>query len=132
MKTHLIATIASVVLATTAGVASAAEHSSNMSKSSQPSAMHSMAKQGLSLTRGQQQLALKDLGRTGTTEKQPANFTPTVGATTPNDLTLSPVPANLGRQVSTLKPYDYALLKHELLIVDPTDKKVVDVINRHA
>ena len=91
-----------------------------------------MAKQGLSLTRAQQRLALKDIDRSGTTEIQPANFTPAVGAAVPNNLALKPVPTDLGRQVATLKPYDYALLKHDLLIVNPTDKKVVDVINRHA
>lgn len=40
--------------------------------------------------------------------------------------------ASAARQVSTLKPYDDVLLKHELLIVDSGNKKVVDVINRHA
>ena len=136
MKTQLFATVAAAVLLAGSVAASAAEHSSTMSNtmsnSSQPSAMHSMVKEGLSLTTAQQRLALKDIGRTGTTENQPANFTPTVGTTVPNDVAIKPVPANLARQVSTLKPYDYALLKHELLIVNPTDKKIVDVINRRA
>lgn len=57
---------------------------------------------------------------------------PRVGATVPNDVTLKPVPATLAQQVGALKSYDYALVKHELLIVDPSNKKVVDVITRHA
>jgi hypothetical protein len=42
------------------------------------------------------------------------------------------MPAKAASQVPTLRPYDYALLPDRLLIVNPTDKKVVDVINRHA
>jgi len=103
-----------------------------MSNMSQPSAMHKMTKPGLSLTSAQQKLAWKDVERSAMAQKAPADLTPRVGATVPNDVALKPVPADLGRQVSTLKPYDYALLKHKLLIVDPGNKKVVDVINRHT
>jgi hypothetical protein len=31
-----------------------------------------------------------------------------------------------------LKPYRYARLPNELLIVNPSDKEIVDVINSHA
>lgn len=99
---------------------------------SKPSATHAMAKQALSLTTAQQKLAWKDVEQSATAQKTPADFSPRVGATVPKDVALKPVPAKLSRQVSSLKPYDYALLKDELLIVDPTSKKVVDVINRHA
>ena len=132
MKTYLIVSATAVALASSIGFASAAEQSSTTSKMSQPSAMHEMTKPGLSLTTAQQRLAWKDVERTAMAQKAPADFTPRVGATVPNDVALKAVPAKLGRQVSTLKPYDYALLKHELLIVDPGNKKVVDVINRHA
>ena len=94
--------------------------------------MHEMTKPGLSLTTAQQKLAWTDIGRTAPAQKTPADFTPHVGATIPKDVALKAVPANLGRQVSALKPYDYALLKRDLLIVNPGDKKVVDVINRHT
>jgi hypothetical protein len=57
---------------------------------------------------------------------------PTIGATVPTEISLKPVPAKVATQVSTLRPYDYALLPDRLLIVNPSDKKVVDVINRHA
>lgn len=130
MKTHLIAAATAVALAS--GVASAAEQGSTMSKMSHPSAMHEMAKPGLTLTTAQQKLAWKDVERNATAQKAPTDFTARVGSTVPSDITLRPIPTKLGRQVSVLKPYDYALLKQELLIVDPGNKKVVDVINRHA
>jgi Protein of unknown function (DUF1236) len=132
MKTQLIAIVAAIALASGVTAASAAEHSASTSKSSPPFAKHSMARPGLKLTAAQKRLTLKDISGTGTAQNEPANFTATVGATVPADIALKPVPSKLGRQVSVLKPYDYALLKKEILIVSPSDKKVVDVINRRA
>lgn len=132
MKTPFIVAATAVALASSVGIASAAEQGSTTSKTSEPSAMHATTKPALSLTSSQQKLAWKDVERSARAQKTPADFAPRVGATVPNDVALKPVPAALGRRVSVLKPYDYALLRHELLIVDPSDKKVVDVINRHA
>ena len=132
MKTNLIVTATAVALAFSIGSASAAEQASTMSKMSKSSATQATAKQGLSLTSAQQKLAWKDVDRSATAQKTPADFAPRVGATVPNDVALRPIPAKLGQQVSSLRPYDYALVKHELLIVDPMNKKVIDVINRHA
>ena len=132
MKTQLVISVAAIALASTIGAASAAEHSSSMSKSSEPSAMHSMAKPGLHLTKAQQKLAWRDIDRSSSTQSKPADFTPAVGAIVPRGIVLKPVPATLGRQVSALKPYDYARRGHEVLIVNPTDKEVVDVIRQHS
>jgi hypothetical protein len=128
----LTAALAAVTLVSGVGAAFAAETGSTMSKSSKPSAMHSTTGPTLSLTTAQQRLAWKDIGRSSTAQNMPSDFTPYVGATIPTQITLKPVPAKLGRDVTALKHYDYALLKRELLIVNPTDKKVVDIINRHV
>jgi hypothetical protein len=132
MKTPIIVAATTIALASSIGIASAAEHGSAMSKTSQPSTMHEMTRPGLSLTTAQRKLAWQDAGRNATAQKAPTGFMPRVGATVPNDVTLKPVPATLAQQVGALKSYDYALVKHELLIVDPSNKKVVDVITRHA
>ena len=127
---QLIATVAVVALGASTGAASA--NWLHWWKSSPPSATHSMAKTGPSLTDAQQKLALKDIEQSGSAQSTPTDFTPTVGATVPKVLALKPVPDDLGQQVKALKSYDYALLDRELLIVNPTDKKIVDVINRHT
>ena len=132
MKTQLIATVVAIGLGMSAGAASASWFHWGTSKSTHTSAMHSRVKPGLSLTDAQQKLVLKDIGQSGQAQSGPTNYTPAVGATVPTALTLTPVPTDLGRQVTALKSDDYALLKRKLLIVDPTDKKVVDVINRQA
>ena len=92
----------------------------------------SMAKDSLSLTRSQQRTAWRDISKQATSQKAPGDFTASVGATIPNDISLKPVPAKVATRISSLKPYDYALLHGKLLIVNPDDKKIVDVINRRA
>ena len=91
-----------------------------------------MAKDNLSLTRSQQRTAWRDLSKEAISQKAPGGFTASVGAIIPNDLSLKPMPAKVATRISSLKPYDYALLHGKLLIVNPNDKKVVDVINRRA
>jgi Protein of unknown function (DUF1236) len=138
MKSHLIAIAATVALASGIGAASAAD-SQAMSKTSKPPAMQSMAKNSpsmakdtLSLTRSQERTAWRDLGKHASSQTAPSNFTASVGATMPGDVALQSVPAKVAARVSSLKPYDYALLQGKLLIVNPGDKKIVDVINRRA
>jgi hypothetical protein len=60
--------------------------------------------------------------------KAPSGFTPSVGATVPSSLALKPLPSDIVSQVPAVKPYQYAMFNNELLIVNPTDKKVVDII----
>ena len=138
MKFHIIAIAATVALTSGIGVASAAETQA-MSKTSTPPAMQSMAKNSpsmakdsLSLTRSQERTAWTDLSKQATSQTAPTNFAATIGATIPGDIALRSVPAKVAARVSSLKPYDYALLRDKLLIVNPGDKKIVDVIHHHA
>ena len=91
----------------------------------------SMAKDSLSLTTAQEKLAWRDLSK-GTSQRVPSNFTASVGTAVPSDITLQPISKKVASQLPTLKPYQYARLPNEVLIVNPADKKIVDVINRHA
>jgi len=129
MKLRLIAIAATVALASGLGAASAADHQA-MSKTTTPAAMR--PKDSLSLTRQQQRTAFRDISQQASSQSAPSSFNASVGATIPNDITIQPVPAKLAARVSSLKPYDYALLPDHLLIVNPNDKKVVEVINRRA
>ncbi|HEY3791941.1 MAG TPA: DUF1236 domain-containing protein [Bradyrhizobium sp.] len=141
MKLHLIA-VAAAALTAGIGIASAADmhaKSNTMSKTtmskttmSKTPAMQSMAKDNLTLTRSQQRTAWRDLSKQASNQTAPSNFTASVGATIPGDVTIKAVPAKVAARVSSLKPYDFALLNDKLVIVNPNDKKVVDVIKRHA
>ena len=131
MKLRLTAVATAALLASGMGMASAAstQATSNMSTSS---AMQPMAKDSLSLSRSQQRTAWNDIRKLDSSQAAPAGFTTSVGTTVPNEIALKSVPSNLASRVTALKPYDYALVQGKLLIVNPGDKKVVDVINRHA
>lgn len=131
MKFPLLPLAASVVLIGSIGAAVAADHSA-MSRQSSMSSTASMAKDNLSLTTAQEKLAWRDLSTRAASQPAPSNFSASPGTTVPNDITLRPIPRKVASQLPTLKPYRYARLPNEILIVNPTDKKVVDVINRHA
>jgi len=131
MKFHLMAIAATAALTFGIGAASAADTHA-MSKTAAPAMQPPMAKDSLSLTRSQQRTAWRDLSKQASSQAAPSSFTASVGATIPGDVTIKAVPAKVAARVSPLKPYDYALLQGKLLIVNPSDKKVVDVIKRRA
>jgi hypothetical protein len=139
MKSHLIA-ITTAALVAGIGTASAADMhaksnmTSNMTSNtmSKPPAMQSVAKDNLTLSRSQQRTVWKDLGKQASNQTAPSNFKASVGAMIPGDITIQAIPAKVATRVSSLKPYDYARLDNKLVIVNPNDKKVVDVISRHA
>jgi hypothetical protein len=119
--------IATFVLVGSLGAAAAADHNA-MSKQSSMSSTTSMARDNLSLTTAQEKLAWRDLA------SQPAssNFSVAQGTTVPNNIALRPIPKKVASQLPKLRSYQYARLPNEILIVNPTDKKVADVVNRHA
>jgi Protein of unknown function (DUF1236) len=116
------------VLLVAAGTAARAADSDAMSGSNAQSA----PKDQISLSRTQERTAWRDLSRNATQQTAPSSFTPSVGATVPDGITLRTMPQRAANQLPTLKPYDFALLQNKLLIVNPNDKKVVDVISRKA
>lgn len=58
----------------------------------------------------------------------PAGFSPKVGEALPSTIGLKPLPSNVSNQVPTVKQDEYAILQNQLLIVDPSSKKIVDII----
>ena len=42
---------------------------------------------------------------------------------------VSAVPSKAARAVPSLRPYDFAMVQGKLLIVNPSDKKVAEVIS---
>ena len=129
MKLQFIAIVTAAVLASGAGDAAAAGQ--------QPMANHSAAKQttprdSLALTSAQKRIAWRHIGKQASTETAPSGFTAKVGATVPDSLSIQPMPGHVASQVAVMKPYDYVLLPKQLLIINPSDKKVVNVIKHRA
>lgn len=132
MKRPLLPVIASLALASSIGVASAANHTAMSKHSSMSNSTPSTAKDSLSLTSAQQKLAWNDIGKQGASQNAPSGFAPSVGTAIPRTISLRSVPKTVSGRVPELRPYDYALLKNDLLIVNPNDKKIVEVIKGRA
>lgn len=84
----------------------------------------------LSLTSMQQKAAWRDLYVPSLNQKAPAGFRATIGAVVPSSVTMAPVPSKAASDVPSLKPYDFAMLQKKLVIVNPPDRKIAEVITR--
>ena len=81
----------------------------------------------LTLPSTQQKTAWNDLHGKNK-QNAPSGFTATVGSVVPNKLKIKPVPSKAASDVPALQPYDFAMVQHKLLIVNPSDRTIVDVI----
>jgi hypothetical protein len=86
----------------------------------------------LDLDAAQQQKIIQGLSAERT-QLPPAGFKAAVGAKVPSSVGLSPVPLRLSDQVPSTKDLSFAKLEdHHILLVDPKDRKVAEVINAPA
>jgi hypothetical protein len=129
-------TFAAIALLAGISAAAAADNAMSSTKTANtspaaPSASQSSTKDTLSLSESQRQTAWEDISQQATWQKAPAGFAAKVGATVPSALITQPVPVSTSNDVPALRPYQFALLKSDkLLIVNPSDNKVAEVINR--
>jgi hypothetical protein len=128
-------TIAAVALISGLSVAAAAGNGASKTGAnamSQPSsAPNAMATDTVVLSQQQQKDAWKDIKAVATKEKAPAGFTATVGAVVPSKLDTRPVPVSTANKVPALRPFQYAMLDtNQLLIVNPSDHKIADIITQ--
>jgi hypothetical protein len=82
----------------------------------------------LNLTSTQQQAAWKDLYM-GSLNQTSSNFNAKQGAVLPSGIVTAPVTTKASGDVPALKPFDFAMVNGKLLIINPSDKKIVDVIS---
>lgn len=119
-----ITTLAATVLLSSATIASAA----GMSQATSTSTMSKSPSDTLSMSTAQQKTAWNDLRTTATKQTAPSNFTAKIGSVVPTTLKLEPISSKAVKDVPSLRPYNFAMVQGKLLIVNPSDKKVVDVI----
>jgi hypothetical protein len=109
--------LAGVTAASAAGLPSSAE-----TKMARP------ASDTLSLTSAQQKTAWKDLYMKSLTQEVPAGFAAKVGAVVPKSITTAPVTPKASGDVPALRSYAFAMIKGKVLIVNPNDHKIAEVI----
>jgi hypothetical protein len=84
----------------------------------------------LTLTAAQQETAWNDLYMSSLNQNTPAGFDAKVGAALPTSVTTGAVTTKASRDVPALKPYRFAMVQKKLVIVNPSDHKIAEVIAR--
>src|SRR5262249_45177183 len=89
-----------------------------------------VASDDLVLTGAQEHLLWQRLGaRTAARNaRAPSGLIAATGPTPPASVALHALPATVTRQIPAARPYKYATLDKTLLIVNPIDRVIVDVI----
>jgi Protein of unknown function (DUF1236) len=82
----------------------------------------------LFLSDAQQSRAWTDLHRQAVNEDLPPGFSASVGWALPSTVNIKPVPNQVSRKIPALKPYDFAMVENKLVIVNPSDEIIVQVI----
>ena len=126
MKPSLHLGIAAIALMSSLGVAAAAESS----QGSLPNASTSPAADSLKLTSAQERTIWQDVSKQNAGMKAPAGFSAKVGEKVPGTVLLHPLPTAVTNMIVAVRPYEYAMLDKQVLIVNPMDKKVVDIITQ--
>ena len=83
------------------------------------------AKDSLNLTADQQKTAWNDLSSQAKKQNAPASFFRAVGNVVSSSVKLQPVTAKAASDIPALRPYDFARIEGQLLIVNPSDRKIV-------
>lgn len=128
MNKHKTLALAAALLLAGASAASAAGMAKSSAKSSAQSSAPPPASDLLTLSSAQQKTAWSDLYMGSLSQKAPAGFTATAGAVLPKSVTAAPVTAKAARAVPALRPYDFATVRKKLVIVNPSDRKIAEVI----
>jgi hypothetical protein len=118
MTSKIFHGVAIVAFLASAGVAAAAGMSATASKDS------------LGLTSDQTRTIYQDINKVSTRASAPAGFDAKVGAVVPSTISLHALPSDVASKVPTVKPYDYAMLRGKVLLIDPKAKKVVDIVTQ--
>jgi hypothetical protein len=119
MKKSASLALAAALVLTGATAASARGHMSNKTTG---------ASDTLTLTDEQQQSIWNDVSKHATNQTAPADFNVAVGTEVPSAINTYPLPRQAARDVPAVRPYRYAMTQDKVLIVNPSDHKIADVV----
>lgn len=84
----------------------------------------------LTLSDSQQKSIWNDVSRRASNESAPSGFNAAVGTVLPTDVSIHALPRRATRDVPEVKPYRYAMMQDKLLIVNPSDHKIADIVSK--
>ena len=83
----------------------------------------------LNLTAAQKQTIYSSISSQKQKETAPPSFHVAVGAVVPGSVELQALPKTIVDLIPDLKDYQYAMVANQVLLVDPKNKQVVEIIN---
>jgi len=98
-----------------------------MATASAATAMH--PSDTIILSAAQRRAVWNDLNKQATNQNA-AGFDATTGTFLPGTVKIEPVPGKTATDVPSLRPYDFAMVDHKLVIVDPSNKVIADVLTK--
>jgi Protein of unknown function (DUF1236) len=81
------------------------------------------------LSAAQRSAVWNDLSKQATNQNA-AGFNAAIGTFLPNTVKIEPMPSKTAAHIPSLRPYDYAMVGHKLVIVDPSNKVIADVLTK--
>jgi hypothetical protein len=117
MQSHRRYVVAVLLLLCSSGVAGAVETLSPF-----------RASDDFALTGAQESLIWHAVSRSGGQGTSTSGFNASLYATLPSSIVLRNLPSKVTGQIPMLRPYKYATWGDALLIINPADRKIVDII----
>ena len=120
-----------LALLASVGIASAQSPTSPTAPAPAAKSQDSMKQNGSLQLNAQQKAAIfQSVTKEKVKSPPPANMQVSIGAQVPASIELYPLPANVVSEVPAAKSYKYTVAQNQVLIVDPTNMKIIDVIKQ--
>jgi hypothetical protein len=84
----------------------------------------------IELTSDQEKKLWTEISGHAMKQSAPSGFTPAVGQAVPTSVSLRELPTKAQTDVPAAKPFHYAMVDNKLLLVNPSDKKIVEIITQ--
>jgi hypothetical protein len=81
------------------------------------------------LSAAQRSAVWSDLSKQATNQNA-VGFDATIGTFVPNTVTIEPIPSKVTADNPSLRPYGFAMVGQKLVIVDPSNKVIADVLTK--
>jgi hypothetical protein len=82
------------------------------------------------LTDAQRQEIWQGVSQQPTNEGLPVGFKAEVGGTVPGSIKMEPLPNVVSAAVPVVKSYDFAMAQGQVLIVEPSSRRIVDILSQ--
>jgi hypothetical protein len=79
------------------------------------------------LSAAQRSTVWNDLSKQATNQSA-AGFDATIGTFVPKTVKIERMPSKTAADIPSLRPYGFAMVEHKLVIVDPSNKVIADVL----